>query len=249
MKSEKSIDNYKQKIEQLSAENELKTKWLSLLAHDFKGLFSNVQLLLGAMADESITPEVFMSMLPELSQLAERNSKAIQSTFAWVSAQTDGFNPNIEPVLIHSLFVELLEEYSEAITEKNLSLKFVGSEATKLNTDRFLLRFILKQLVENAIKYSNKNGVVEMQVHTNNNKVNISVKDYGVGMNDNRLSTIGTLDGAPYTGTMNEKGAGLSLVIVKDFVELLDGTMKVESVEEVGTSVVLEFPKMNRIKD
>ena len=60
-------------------------------------------------------------------------------------------------------------------------------------------------------------------------------------MNDRQLSTIATLDGAPYTGTMDEKGAGLSLVIVNDFVELLNGTMKVSSVENEGTLVELEF--------
>ena len=241
MKSKEAKKENEQIIEQLRAESELKTKWLSLIAHDFKGLSSNIQLLLGAMADESITPELFMSMLPELKQLAEKNSKIIQNTFAWVNAQADGFNPNIESTLLHSLFINLSEEYSNAISEKNLSFKFIGNEATLLNTDRFLLRFILKQLVENAIKYSNKEGVVELIVHSYSDKVTIAVKDNGVGMNDSRLSTIATLDGAPYTGTMDEKGAGLSLVIVNDFVEMLNGTMKVSSVENEGTLVELEF--------
>lgn len=243
MKSKQSIDNNELLIEQLRAENELKTKWLSLIAHDFKGLSSNIDLLLDAMANQHITPEVFMSMLPELKQLATKNSKTIESTLAWVNAQTNGFNPNIEPVLIYALFLELSEEYGEAITEKSLSFKFMGNEMTKLNTDRFLLHFILKQLVENAIKYSNKNGVVELIARSNSNQVNITIKDNGMGMKHSRLSTVGTLDGAPYTGTMDEKGAGLSLVIVKDFVELLGGTMKVSSVENEGTLVEVVFPQ------
>lgn len=246
MKSEEAIDNYKKKIEQLSAECELKTKWLSLIAHDFKGLFSNVQLLLGAMADESITPELFMSMLPELKQLANKNSKTIASTLAWVNAQSDGFNPANESINLHVLFSQLIEEYAEAIATKNLSLQFESDETVKLHTDPFLLRFILKQLVENAVKYSKKAGAVALQANANNNndKVHITVKDNGVGMIDSRLKAIGTLDGAPYTGTMDEKGAGLSLVIVNDFVELLGGTMRVESVEGGGTMVKLLFPRV-----
>lgn len=241
MKSKETEKGNEQIIEQLRAESKLKTKWLSLIAHDFKGLFSNIQLLLGAMANESITPEVFMDMLPELKQISKKNSKTLQSTFEWVNAQADGFNPNIEPVLIHLLFIELAEEYNKEITKKELSFKFVGDEAIVLNTDRFLLRFILKQLVENGIKYSNKGDVVELIAHSDSDKVSITVKDNGVGMNDSRLSTVGTLDGAPYTGTMDEKGAGLSLVIVKDFVELLGGTMKVESAEDEGTVVEVVF--------
>ena len=241
MKSSKSNIDYEEIIEQLRAENQLKTKWISLIAHDCKGLFSNIQFLLDAMASENITPEIFMSMLPELKQISEKNSKTLKNTFAWVNAQTNGFTIDSETVVIHNLFLELVEEFDKEITAKELSFKFVGDEAILLNTDRFLLRFILKQLIENAIKYSNKGGVVELIAHSSSEKVTIGVKDHGMGMKDNRLKTIGTLDGAPYTGTMDEKGAGLSLVIVKDFVKMLNGTMSVSSIENVGTSIEIKF--------
>ncbi len=99
----------------------------------------------------------------------------------------------------------------------------------------------MKQLVENAIKYSNKEGMVELIVHSDSDKVNIAVKDNGVGMKSSRLSTIGTLDGVLYTCTMNEKGAGLSLVVVKDFVEMLNATMDVSSIKGVGTTIEVEL--------
>ena len=245
MKSKNSnIDNQKT-VEQLIADSELKTKWLSLVVHDCRGLFSNIRLLLGAMASESITPEIFMSMLPELKQTAEKNSKTIESTFAWVNAQTNGFSIDVEPIVIHHLYLELVEEFDKKIGTKELIFNFVGDKKTFLNTDKFLLRFILKQIIDNAIKYSNKGGVVDWLVHTDSDKTTISVKDNGVGMKSSRLSTIGTLDGAPYTGTMEEKGAGLSLVIVKDFVEMLGGTMSVSSVEGLGTTVEIEFKVNN----
>lgn len=241
MKDNKTTLELKQLIAQLEAENELKTKWISLIAHDCKGLFSNIQFLLDAMASENITPEIFMSMLPELKQISEKNSKTLKNTFAWVNAQTNGFAIDSETVVIHNLFLELVEAFDKEIAAKELSFTFVGDEAIFLNTDRFLLRFILKQLIENAIKYSNKGGVVELIAHSSSEKVSIAVKDHGMGMKDSRLKTIGTLDGAPYTGTMDEKGAGLSLVIVKDFVKMLNGTMSVSSIENVGTSVEIKF--------
>ena len=244
MKSKNSnLDNQKT-VEQLIADSELKTKWLSLVAHDCKGLFSNIRLLLGAMASESITPEIFMSMLPELKQTAEKNSKTIESTFAWVNAQTNGFTIDIEPVVIHNLFLELVEELDKEIGVKELIFNFIGDKKILLNTDQYLLRFIMKQLIENAIKYSHKEGQVDLIVYSDTDKVTIAIKDNGVGMKSSRLSTIGTLDGAPYTGTMDEKGAGLSLVIVKDFVEMLNGTMGVSSIEGVSTSVEIEFREL-----
>ena len=241
MRNNKTTLELEQLIAQLEAENELKTKWLSLIAHDFKGLFSNIKYLLDAMTDQSITPEVFMSMLPELKQISEKNSKTIQSTFAWVNAQTCGFKIDKEPILIHNLYLEIVENFDKEIGAKELTFNYVGDEKTLLKTDRFLLRFILKQLIDNAIKYSNKGGVVDWLVNSDPDKVTIAIKDSGVGMKSSRLSTIGTLDGAPYTGTMNEKGAGLSLVIVKDFVEMLDGTMRVSSMEGEGATVEVKL--------
>ncbi len=100
MKSSKSNIDYEEIIEQLRAENQLKTKWISLIAHDCKGLFSNIQFLLDAMASENITPEIFMSMLPELKQISEKNSKTLKNTFAWVNAQTNGFAIDSETVVM-----------------------------------------------------------------------------------------------------------------------------------------------------
>lgn len=244
MKNNKSTSDTEQ-IEQLKAENRLKTKWLSLISHDCRGLFSNIKLLLDAMSEENITPELFMSMLPELKQLAQKNSKTLESTLAWVNAQADGFTLEMKPILIHKLFLNLVGELEEEIAKKELSFKLIVDEELSFNSDPFLLRFVLKQLIENAIKYSNKGGVVDLTAHSNTGEINLMVKDSGVGMNSNRLSTIGTLDGTPYTGTMQENGAGLSLAVVKDFVEMLNGTMSVSSFEEEGTSVEISIKISN----
>lgn len=234
-------ENNQQTIEQLRAESELKTKWLSLIAHDFKGLFSNIQLLLDAFTNKSIPQELFVSMLAELKQIAEKNAKTLANTFAWVNSQTNGFKPHIEDVVIHNLFLELKDELSEQLVLKELSIQFVGNKDLSLNTDKFLLQFILKQIVENAIKYSNKRGVIEVIAHSESNSVNITIKDQGVGMKESIINDIGTLNNSPYTGTMQEKGAGLSLVIVKDFVELLNGRMSMASVNNQGSTVTLSF--------
>lgn len=241
MNIEKDAKDSLRTIEQLRAENELLTKWLSLIAHDFKGLFSNIQFLIDAFTSESISQELFMSMLPELKQIAQKNSKTLETTFVWVKSQMSRFNLHLEDVLLISLFSELKEELDEEITSKELSIKFVGDVSLTILTDKFLLKFILKQLLDNAIKYSNKKGAIEVIAHSELNSVNITVNDNGVGMKDSIISNIGTLNGSPYKGTMDEKGAGLSLIVIHDFVELLNGQMTVFSIIDEGTSVALLF--------
>ena len=228
-------------IEQLRAESELKTKWLSLIAHDFKGLFSNISLLLKMFEDKAISHEQFLSMIPELKEIADRNSKTLENTFAWVKSQTEGFNLQIEDVSIYDLFRHLTQEFDKEITTKNILLKFQGDRNLMFKTDKFLLTFILKQTIENAIKYSNRDGEVVVSTKSDSENIEISIKDNGVGMKKNSIDNLGTFENAPYSGTMQEKGVGLSMVIVKDFVEKLGGTMEVGSKPNEGTTVQLMF--------
>ena len=228
-------------IEQLKRESELKTKWLSLIAHDFKGMFSNITTLLNAFQNEAISQETFLSLLPELKQLAEKNLKTLNHTFNWVNAQADGFSPFLEDIYIFPLFSALKEELKEVKAVKNISLHESGSKDVVLLSDRFLLRFILKQTLENAIKYSYPGRVVKMNLLKESGRCIIEIEDYGMGMNAHAKNNLFTLDGAPYKGSMDEKGAGLSMVLVKDFVEKLNGEIRVLTKAGEGTKVSFTF--------
>lgn len=235
-------------IEQLRDENDLKTKWLSLIAHDFKGMFSNISILLNAYEKEAITPETFLSLLPELKQLAEKNSKTLDHTFKWVNSQANGFNPHFEDIQIFNLFATIKEELIKEIIEKDISLNFSGSKEIVFKSDRFLLTFILKQTLENAIKYSYTGGEVKINVRKEPDACIIEVEDYGMGMNADVENNLFTLNGSPYKGSHGEKGAGLSLILVKDFAEKLNGKMRVFTKIEEGTKVCFTFFKNKDVK-
>lgn len=228
-------------IEELKAESELKNKWLSLIAHDFKGLFSNTQLLLNLLQEDNISQEMFLNMTSELKELADRNAKTLESTFAWVNAQIDGLNLQIENIVIHDMYDTVVQQLSHLISVKDVSVTFVGSQKLSIDTDKFLLRFILKELIENAIKYSHKGGVVEVKVSESDQAVEVAVSDSGIGMEENVRHTIGTMQEAPRTGTLQEKGAGLSWVIIRDFVKMLDGQLTIKSSPDTGTVVSIVF--------
>ena len=230
-----------QLIEQLKAESELKTKWLSLIAHDFKGLFSNINMLLSAFEGESISQEIFLSMLPELKQIATENSKTLETTFKWVNSQLDGFKPIVEEVSLHTLFEVLNDTLKAELDFKKITLSYVGDNDFKLRTDKFLLQFILKHSIENAIKYSYEGGEVKMIVTKESGVSTITIEDYGMGMNIDVQNNLGTLNGSPYLGSMREKGAGLSLVVIKEFIEIMGAKMVASSKMNEGTAISYLF--------
>ena len=228
-------------IEKLNAEVELKTKWLSLIAHDFKGMFHNIVYLLNAYENKDIPQELFLSMLPEIKQIAEKNLKTLDSTFAWVNSHTDGFELHMEDISIYELFLDLKKELHDKIKSKNISILYMGDENLVLQSDKLLLTFILKQTLENAIKYSNKENEVVFKSSFEHNALCIEIKDNGIGMSSNVQDNIFTLNSSPYKGTMSEVGAGLSLVVVNDFVEKLIGSIEVCSKLNQGTIVKFMF--------
>lgn len=230
-------------IEQLKRENELKTKWLYLIAHDFKGIFSSITLLLITYEDKEISQELFLSLLPELQKEAQINIKTLESTFAWVNAQVGGLKLQLEEVVVFHFFLDLKESFRKQLEIKNISLNFSGNQDLVINTDKLLLSFILKQVVDNAIKYSYTSGEIKMAVKSDYLGFQIAIEDKGLGMNQEVLDNLFTLDGSHFTGTMEENGAGLSLIIVKDFIEKLNAKISVISDVNKGTSVVFLFSK------
>jgi len=106
--------------------------------------------------------------------------------------------------------------------------------------DRNMLKTILRNLISNAIKYTNKYGKVEVKAIVDDRNVEISVCDNGIGMSGETMAKLFRLDANLSTrGTENEKGTGLGLFLCKEFVEKHGGKMSVES--ESGKGSIFRF--------
>ena len=100
--------------------------------------------------------------------------------------------------------------------------------------------FVLRNTIHNAIKFSYPNQRVFIGAHRNGSKVEISVTDFGAGIPAQQQEVLFRLDRrATQPGTQNEKGAGLGLILCKDFVEQNAGTIRIESREGEGTRVII----------
>jgi K+-sensing histidine kinase KdpD len=229
-------------ISKLRDELELKSKCLSLIAHDFKGLFSNIIWVLQAYEDKIITEQEFKSMLPEIKQTAQINLNTIGDTFAWVNAQLYEGEIILEEVNVYEVFSELKTSLQKSLIDKNISILQLTDPSFTFKSSSVLLRFILKKLIENAIKYSYLNGEIEVEARRNEGQIHLLVKDKGAGMSEEKLSSIFTMNETNFLGTQGEKGGGLSLVVVNDFVKMMDGKIKIYPNEnKIGVVAELIF--------
>lgn len=229
-------------IQQLKKEVELRNKWLSLIAHDFKGMFSNILWVLEAYKNGTITLDEFLSMLPEIRQSAQINQNTINDTFKWVNAELLASAPEMKEVNVFGLVSEVVISLGKSIKDKNISFFYSGNNNLVLNSNKVILQFIIKRIIDNAVKYSCVNGEVEIEMMFKSPSIHLFIKDKGIGMDSQKLSTIFTLDGGVFTGTQNEKGGGLSLVIVNSFVKMLGGEIEIyPNNDNIGTIVELRF--------
>lgn len=238
----KEDDDKDRLIRKLERESEQKTKWLSLIAHDLRGTLGNVRWLLTAYKEKSLTPEVIEGFLPEIHREIEMNEKMLEDTFSWVNQQLQGFRTKHKKVVIKESLREIESRLEDIVAAKKIQINSFVKEEVYLLTDPILFSFILKKCLENAVKYSYEYGEINVDVKEEKGNIEICIQDYGVGMSSPTLERIFSMDKSPFTGPEGEKGRGLSMVIVQDFVRDLQGSIQVTSDLEKGTQVLLRFP-------
>lgn len=246
MESTELIEKIKQQesiIKELENDIQSKKQWISLIAHDFIGVSRNLVWVLEALQNGEITQEVLSELLPELKSSALINQQTIESTLTWVNTQQDQFHPHKNEINGFKLFSSIQQLLKNDLKKKSIQLSFKGDQEITFISDTILISFILKKIIENAIKYSYVGGNIIFEcILIDNENIKFTIEDFGVGMSNRVLEDIFTLNEVTHTGTLNEKGAGISLAIINDLSKLIKATIKVASVENIGTKIEIKLP-------
>ena len=237
------INELQLKIERLENEINFKNGLISLLSHDSKELFGTLLWLLEELEQKTISEEDFFNLLPQIKKDARKNLQTIQDSVAWLKTQYGEFKIKPVKIMVMDLFHHLEEKYAAKLKEKNIRFYFKGDHNALVTGDRILLEYVLDKIFDNAVKYSFPGQDVYLQEVTEGDQVVLSVIDFGTGMNEKYLPAIYTYDHPVFLGTAGEKGVGLSLKIVKNFISLLNGNIQIISAENKGTTVSLFLHK------
>jgi signal transduction histidine kinase len=109
--------------------------------------------------------------------------------------------------------------------------------------DREMINTVIRNLINNALKFSNKGGLVEVEIHPNKSLFEVVVKDQGIGISDENIDKIFRIDQKFKTqGTSGETGTGLGLVLCKDFVKKNGGEIWCKTKEGKGSSFYFTVP-------
>lgn len=232
------------KIEKLENEINFKNGLISIMSHDSKEMFGNFLWIIEALEEKTISEEDFHKMLPHLKNDAKKNLRTVQDSTAWLKTQYGDFKIKPVKIMVMDLFHQLEEKYATTLKEKNINFFFKGDQNAFITADLLLLEYVLDKILNNAIKYSFPDQEIYLQQITAEDQVILSVADFGTGIDEKYLSTVYSYDNPIFQGTAGEKGVGLSLKIVKNFISLMHGNIDIISSEK-GTTVSLFLPKFN----
>jgi signal transduction histidine kinase len=238
--------------DQLEELNKTKDRFFSIISHDLRG---PIGVLNGTtMLIREYLESKDYKQLAELTANMEYSVKKVQhlldNLLEWAISQQGKFNYQPEKVELNEVVHEAMGIFEGMAIAKNISFHFVCKfDKFFIVADRNSLLTILRNLISNAIKFTPRNGSITVMAYKSEKNVIIKVSDTGVGIAQKTLRNLFKIDENKSTwGTEREKGLGLGLTLVNEFVKMNHGTIDVESEEGVGSTFTVKFPTEAALK-
>lgn len=232
------ISVQKEELERLNAE---KDRLFSIIAHDLRVPVGNVYNYMNLLFETALEPDKRQYIEQELKKQLAGTSAMLTNLLTWAQQQIKGITVKSEPVNIRTCIRDALEIEFETAQTKGVKLELPGEDVV-VSTDRYVLQIIIRNLVNNALKFTAPNGFVRVTAAATANAIVVAVADNGLGIPEEVQATIFTLHTDPKTGTRNEKGVGLGLLLCRGLAEALGGTLRFKSTSGEGTTFSLELP-------
>jgi len=234
--------------EELKLLNSTKDKFISILAHDLRGPFQGflgVSEYLSSESD-SIPRDEIKRMSSELNSSLQRQYELLNDLLSWTRLQSGSFVLKPQQLLLNDVIKNVLGALELNAKQKDISIAYEDDNTLKVFTDLAMLSTVLRNLISNSIKFTNRNGMVSIFMIPSENFVEVFVKDNGIGIAEDDLDKLFKMD-FKYTteGTENEKGSGLGLIICKEIIEKHKGILKVKSKINEGTTFSFTLPMVD----
>ncbi len=243
----KTLKKLVESEKKLKEANLTKDKVFSIISHDLRGPISTNKSIVDLIVNEfeKISKEDIFKLLDSYKPTADATFFLLENLLSWSRGQLGqiSFNPGLNP--INSIVQENMELYSSQAQFKDIQLINTVQPDLIGFFDKTMLDITVRNLISNALKFTPHKGKVEIKSSLSGNFIYISVTDTGVGINKSHLKKIfkdSDNNKITSTGTDNEKGAGLGLVLCKEFVELNGGEISVVSIEGEGSTFVFSVP-------
>ncbi len=220
-----------------------KNKVFSVLTHDLRQPINQIKSVLNLLEMEQLDGDDRREIVEKLKESVDNSSNALENLLLWSKKQLTGMSTTIVDVHLLPQVWQLESHLKPNLEAKKLKFEIIIPDFFKVKADMNQLDICLRNLITNAIKFSNPEGTITIDALEENGQKIIRVIDQGVGMTPEQLEKLrGQKENFTTLGTMNEKGTGLGIMITKEFMENQEGKLDIMSRKGEGSIFSLIFP-------
>jgi PAS domain S-box-containing protein len=233
----------KKRLEELVA---TKDRFFSIIAHDLKNPFHQIlgfgEIISSCSEDYDL--EQTQKIVQYMYNSAQKGYALLENLLEWSRAQTGRIKYIPTELCIGELVEDEVDFFRPAAINKSITISYEISEyLPNIFADKEMLKTVLRNLISNALKFTFRGGRIKIEVKIENLFVSVNIADSGIGIPPDALSRIFKIDETnSTTGTENETGTGLGLILCKEFCEKNGGTINVKSAVGKGSTFNITIP-------
>lgn len=223
-------------------------KFISIIAHDLKNPLSSIQGFTDLLMKDysSYDPEEVLTFVKMIHGASRQAQNLLNNLLDWSRSQTDRIRFDPASIDIYELVSSVCKLYKLNAHEKNLHLQNRVKQATMVYGDQNMVSTIVRNLISNAIKFTRPKGKITINTKSSNNEVQILVADNGIGIPEELIEKLFRIDEqVTRTGTANEDGTGLGLILSMEFARKNNGILSVSSKPGKGSTFSLALPRFS----
>lgn len=234
-----------QQNRELLYHKEYQSKVLGLVSHDLRSPLTQVLGFTEVLRYTLPLGTEVEDLLSNLQKNAQNALFMLDNTLNWAKMQINGFIVEKGDLASKGFIKEIIEQFDDKIKQKQIQFTYQLPDTENICTDKFIFGSIVRNLLSNAIKFTPNKGSIRLEIKIlPDNHIFISIQDSGIGIPEGLIKRI--LENQPIPsrkGTSGEKGAGVGMQILKEFIDMLNGKLLIRSKENEGTTFEITLPQ------
>ena len=239
----------KKQSNELKVSGAIKDTMFSIIAHDLRGPVGNITSALDIVIDDidEFSKQEIIEIIKPVRDSAGSAYNLLVNLLFWAKNESGETFFVREEIMLNDILEDVLTLFKPNFETKNLQLINNLNKDFFVFADEHMIHTIIRNLISNAVKYTNTNGKVEISINNilkeDKEYVRFSVKDDGVGISpENIEKMLNTKEFYSTYGTNKEKGTGIGIILTKEFVERHNGFINIESEIGKGTEISVYIP-------
>jgi len=226
--------------------NATKDKFFSIISHDLRSpiaVLFTIQKMMNTEI-ENIGNKNLAELSSHMKLALDGAYKLLENLLKWSQSQIGHIKYNPNEIFLDAFIDNIVTILKPSATQKEITIEHEIDPGMFVNTDCNLLDTILRNLISNAIKYTNHGGKIDIYVSQNAQETLFKIKDNGVGIPEYMLNKLFKIENSLKSnpGTEGEVGSGLGLILCQELTEKINGKIWVESQENVGSTFFVAIP-------